>query len=63
MFNFAILLLMFTVLSIILLGCASMIKGGEFNKKYGNLLMRARVYLQAFIILLLLLASFFYKYK
>jgi hypothetical protein len=35
------------VLAVLLLGIFSMAKGGDFNKKYGNKLMRARVILQA----------------
>jgi Hypoxia induced protein conserved region len=38
---------MLAVLGVLLLGVFSMAKGGEFNKKYGNRLMRARVALQA----------------
>lgn len=35
-----------------------MVKGGEFNEKYGNRLMRARVALQGLTLLLLALAYF-----
>ena len=38
---------MAAVLGALVLGIFSMAKGGEFNKKYGNKLMRARVFLQA----------------
>jgi hypothetical protein len=34
------------VLGVLLVGVFGMAKGGEFNKKYGNKLMRARVVLQ-----------------
>lgn len=37
---------MLAVLIVMLMGVISMTKGGEFNKKYGNKLMQARVYLQ-----------------
>lgn len=48
-----LLLLMVCVLGILFTGLFSMIKGGEFNRKYGNKLMIARVVLQAITILLL----------
>ncbi|MDB2683071.1 twin transmembrane helix small protein [Alphaproteobacteria bacterium] len=41
-------LAMLAVLAVLGLGILSMAKGGEFNKKHGNNLMRARVYLQGF---------------
>lgn len=37
---------MVLVLLSLVAGMVSMIKGGEFNKKYGNKLMQARVTLQ-----------------
>jgi hypothetical protein len=37
---------MLAVLVVMLMGIVSMTKGGDFNKKYGNKLMQARVYLQ-----------------
>jgi hypothetical protein len=40
-------LAMLAVVSVLLMGIFSMAKGGEFNKKYGNKLMQARVILQA----------------
>lgn len=40
------------------LGLFSMVKGGEFNKKYGNKLMRARVILQGLALGMLALAYF-----
>ena len=40
-------LAMLAVLCVLLIGVFGMAKGGEFNKKYGNKLMRARVILQA----------------
>jgi len=38
---------------IMIVGTFAMIKGGEFNKKYSNVLMRYRVGLQAISIFLL----------
>lgn len=40
------------------LGLFAMVKGGEFNKKYGNKLMQARVMLQGVALLLLALAYY-----
>ena len=39
------------------LGVYGMVRGGEFNQKYGNRLMRLRVILQGGAVLLLLLAA------
>ena len=44
------------VLGALGIGVLGMAKGGEFNKKYGNRLMRLRVILQAVAIGLFLLA-------
>jgi hypothetical protein len=38
---------MAAVLGVLMIGVFGMAKGGAFNKKYGNRLMRARVVLQA----------------
>ncbi len=38
---------MAAVLGVLLVGVFGMARGGEFNKKYGNQLMRWRVILQA----------------
>lgn len=55
-FGFVLLLaLMLSVLGVLLLGFASLIKGGQFNEKYGNKLMVARVVLQGLALLVLLL--------
>lgn len=51
---FTILILaMVAVLAVLFLGLFSMARGGEFNRKYGNKLMRLRVAAQALVILLL----------
>lgn len=47
-----------SVLAVLALGLFSMTKGGEFNKKYGNKLMKARVILQGVTIALVALALF-----
>jgi hypothetical protein len=46
------------VLGILIVGIISMAKGGEFNKKYGNKLMKARVYMQGVALAMLALAYF-----
>tara|TARA_A100001037_G_scaffold110729_1_gene100982 strand:+ start:16853 stop:17056 length:204 start_codon:yes stop_codon:yes gene_type:complete len=40
-------------------GMVSMFKGGEFNRKYGNLLMRGRIISQATTVALLALWFFY----
>ena len=49
---------MAAVLGVLAVGIISMLKGGEFNKKYGNKLMRARVILQGVALAMLALAYF-----
>ncbi|MCB1682544.1 MAG: twin transmembrane helix small protein [Alphaproteobacteria bacterium] len=44
------------VLGVLVVGIVGMLKGGEFNKKYGNKLMQARVILQGLALLLFALA-------
>lgn len=55
--NIILILLMLAVLGVLFTGIASMLVGGEFNRKYGNRLMQARVGLQAAAIALLLLLA------
>ncbi len=59
--KFSLIILALAMLSVLVvmgLGLFSMVKGGEFNKKYGNKLMQARVYLQGLALALLALAYF-----
>lgn len=50
------------VVAVLGLGVFAMARGGEFNKKYGNRLMRARIILQGIaIVLLLLIAALWHK--
>ncbi|MHA1536278.1 MAG: twin transmembrane helix small protein [Alphaproteobacteria bacterium] len=44
------------VVLVLLAGIFAMARGGEFNKKHGNRLMRARVALQAFAVLVFAVA-------
>ncbi|MEJ2120908.1 MAG: twin transmembrane helix small protein [Alphaproteobacteria bacterium] len=46
-------ILLAAVLAVLLVGVFAMARGGAFNAKYSNKLMRARVALQALAILLL----------
>ncbi len=41
------------VVLVLLVGVFAMARGGEFNRKYGNKLMRARVLLQALALLII----------
>ena len=58
----AVLTLLFITLALVIgilfLGLFSMARGGEFNRKYGNLLMRLRVAGQAVAVLLVILLIF-----
>ncbi len=47
---------MISTLIVLIIGIAVMMKGGEFNQKYGNKLMSARVILQGIALLFLALA-------
>ncbi|MGH1404450.1 MAG: twin transmembrane helix small protein [Alphaproteobacteria bacterium] len=53
-----IILSLFSVVAVLAMGIFSMIKGGEFNEKHGNKLMRLRIILQALAVLLLAFAAF-----
>jgi len=50
------ILTMAAVLGALFIGIFGMAKGGEFNRKYGNKLMRARVFLQAGALVFFILA-------
>lgn len=59
--TFLIILLglaLFSVAAVLVLGLVSMTKGGEFNKKHGNKLMKARVILQGVAIVLVAILLF-----
>ena len=47
---------MFLTLASLFMGLISMVKGGEFNQKYGNKLMRLRVTFQGIALALFALA-------
>lgn len=49
-----LLIAMVATLGVLIVGLAGFFRGGEFNRKYGNKLMQARVALQAVAVVLLL---------
>lgn len=51
----------FATLGVLATGIISMFRGGEFNRRYGNRLMRARVILQGITLVLLALLFFVYQ--
>lgn len=53
--NIALAIAMFSVLGVLFMGIYSMGRGGEFNCKYGNLLMRWRIILQLVAVAVMLL--------
>lgn len=55
---FTVLMIIAMVLTLLSLGAGlfSMAKGGEFNRKYGNKFMQARVVLQGLALVLFVLA-------
>ncbi|MEZ5813317.1 MAG: twin transmembrane helix small protein [Alphaproteobacteria bacterium] len=54
----ALILALFSIVAVLGLGLFAMVKGGEFNEKYGNKLMQARVLLQGLALALLALAYY-----
>lgn len=61
MLPYTIFLVLFAVLIVLFIGIISMLKGGEFNKKWSNKLMRARVILQGLAIALILLTAYLFS--
>jgi len=61
MFNTLLILMIafaFATLGVLFTGIVSMFRGGDFNRRYGNKLMRARVILQGITLVLLALLFF-----
>lgn len=54
-----VLIAMFITLGVLATGIIGMARGGEFNQKYGNKLMRARVIAQGVALALFALAVLF----
>jgi hypothetical protein len=50
-----LMIAMLATLGVLAVGIAGFFHGGEFNRKYGNKLMQARVALQAVAVVLLLI--------
>lgn len=50
-----LMLAMLATLGVLLFGVLTMARGGEFNRRYGNKLMRARVLLQGIALLILVI--------
>ncbi len=50
----AVVVALVATLAVLLAGVVAMLRGGEFNAKYGNKLMRARVAMQALAVALML---------
>lgn len=55
-FYILMILAMLFVLASLVAGIISMIKGGAFNKKYGNKMMQARVFFQGLALLFFAIA-------
>ncbi len=50
-----IIIALATTLGVLGLGVVSMLRGGEYNRRYGNIIMRARLITQGVTILLVIL--------
>ena len=55
-FFILMIIAMFLTLASLIVGLVAMVKGGEFNEKYGNKLMRLRVTMQGIALALFALA-------
>ena len=53
--NIALAIAMLSVVGVLFMGIYSMGRGGELNRKYGNLLMRWRIILQLVAVAVMLL--------
>jgi hypothetical protein len=49
------------VVVVLMLGISAMGKGGEFNRKYGNVLMRWRIVLQLVAVIIMVMLFFVNK--
>lgn len=47
MLELLVILALFATVAVLLAGVVAMLRGGAFNAKYGNKLMRARIAMQA----------------
>lgn len=55
---YIIYIVLFSVLVVLIIGVIAMLKGGDFNKRWGNKLMRARVALQGLAVILILVTAY-----
>ena len=60
--HYVLLAAVFATLGVLAVGVISMLRGGEFNAKYSNKLMRLRIGFQALAITLLVLMLFLAQY-
>ena len=60
-FPMLIIIALIAVLIVLAIGVIGMLRGGDFNRRYGNKLMRLRVLLQALAIILIILFVFFFQ--
>lgn len=59
--EYAVGVVMALVVAVLITGIVSMFKGGDFNKKYSNKLMRLRVALQALALVLFAIFMLFFR--
>ena len=60
-FFFLIVFACLTVLIVLMIGVGGFSKGGSFNRKYANKIMRLRIILQAVAIMLIIIFVYFKK--
>ena len=60
-FPMLIIIALIAVLIVLAVGVIGMLRGGDFNRRYGNKLMRLRVLLQALAIILIILFVFLFQ--
>ena len=60
--HYVLLAAVFATLGVLAIGVFSMLRGGPFNAKYSNKLMRLRIVFQAVAITVLVLLLFFSQY-
>ena len=58
-FYYIVVIAVLAVLVILMIGLGSFTKGGEFNRKYANKLMRMRIIAQAVAVLLIILFALY----
>jgi len=63
LFSYLVGIAMAAVLAVLIVGVASMFRGGEFNRKHANKLMRLRVLLQALALLLFAIFMLFFRHQ